>query len=67
MFKAGEAIDRTKKGLSVPPHIAIGTPGRLKDVFLDKENTNISHVKTIVFDEADMAEGYFDDIDSFAL
>ena len=69
LFKAGEAIDRTKKGLSVPPHIAIGTPGRLKDVFLDKENTNISHVKTIVFDEADMlmAEGYFDDVDSFAL
>ncbi len=69
LFKAGEEIKKSTKGLSVQPHIVIGTPGRLKDVIASEKALDLKHVKTVVFDEADMllAEGYFDDIDSFAL
>lgn len=69
LFKAGEEISNSTKGLSIQPHIIIGTPGRLKEVINNQNALNLKNIKTIVFDEADMllAEGYFDDIDAFAL
>lgn len=69
LFKAGEEIENSTKGLSIQPHIIIGTPGRLKDVIVNQKALDLKYIKTIVFDEADMllSEGYFDDIDSFAL
>lgn len=47
------------------PKLAIGTPGRLKDVLLNSK-ADISKIKTIVLDEADMLldEAYLDDISS---
>ena len=60
--------DRTSssQGLSVPPHIVIGTPGRLKDILTDSYKLDLHGVKTLVLDEADMLMelGYFDSIDS---
>lgn len=69
LLKSGEEIDNSIKGLSVAPHIIIGTPGRLSEVLAKQKALSLKYVKTIVFDEADMllAEGYFDEIDTFAL
>jgi len=64
LFKSGEERENSLKGLSVAPHILIGTPGRLKDV-LSQNVLSLSHVQTVVLDEADMLlkEGFFGDID----
>ena len=60
--------DRTSssQGLSIAPHIVIGTPGRLKDILSDSYELNLRNVKTLVLDEADMLMelGYFDSIDA---
>ena len=54
------------QGLTIQPHIVIGTPGRLKQVIADQQAIDLSNVKQVVFDEADMLlkEGYFNDIDT---
>lgn len=68
LFKSGEERENTLKGLSIAPHIIIGTPGRLADILKDG-TLSFKNVKTVVFDEADMLlrEGYFTEIDKFAL
>lgn len=68
LFKSGEERENTLKGLSIAPHIIIGTPGRLADILKDG-SLSLKQVKTIVLDEADMLlkEGYFAEIDKFAL
>lgn len=65
LFKSGEEREVTKKGLSIAPHIVIGTPGRLADIL--ENSLSLKDVKTVVFDEADMLlkEGYFTEIDKF--
>ena len=52
----------------VQPHIAIGTPGRIKDLFLTEGVLRIEHALMLVVDEADMTleYGFLDDIDAFA-
>ena len=69
LLKAGEELESSLQGLKIAPHIVIGTPGRLKDVLAVEHALALNNVKTVVFDEADMLlkEGYFDDIDTFAL
>lgn len=69
LLKSGEEIENSMKGLSISPHILIGTPGRLSEVLAQKHSTLLNNVKTIVFDEADMllSEGYFEEIDKFVL
>lgn len=68
LFKSGTEKENTLKGLSIAPHIIIGTPGRLADALKDGV-LSLKKVKTVVFDEADMLlkEGYFTEIDKFAL
>ena len=68
LFKSGTERENTTRGLSIAPHIVVGTPGRLADIF-DKNVLSMNHVKTIVLDEADMLlkEGFFPDIDRFVL
>ena len=63
LFKSGIEREESAQGLSVPPHIAIGTPGRLVDILAGK--VSLKHVNTIVLDEADMLlrEGFFSEID----
>ena len=68
LFKSGTERENSTKGLSVAPHVIIGTPGRLADIF-DQNILNLTFVKTVVLDEADMLlkEGFFPDIDRFVL
>ena len=53
---------------SSQPHIAIGTPGRIRDLFLNAAALRIEQAKILVVDEADMTleYGFLDDIDAFA-
>jgi len=69
LLKSGEERENSLKGLRIAPHIIIGTPGRLSDILFKEHSLALNNVKTIVLDEADMLlkEGYFDDIDTFAL
>ena len=50
------------------PHIVIGTPGRIKDLFLTSGVLRIDKADILVVDEADMTleYGFLDDIDAFA-
>lgn len=63
-------VAQNEAGQSVPPQMIIGTPGRLKDLLVDKSLFGLQNVRSIVLDEADMLLdlGYFDDIEAiFAL
>lgn len=59
--------DKTKvnEQLKVQPHIVIGTPGRLKDMFLDEKTLRLDTADIFVIDEADMTMeyGFLEDID----
>ena len=50
------------------PHIVIGTPGRIKDLFLNGGALRIDKASMLVVDEADMTleYGFLDKIDAFA-
>ena len=50
------------------PHIVIGTPGRIKDLFLNAGALRIDKASMLVVDEADMTleYGFLDEIDAFA-
>ena len=63
LFKSGIEREESAQGLSIPPHIAIGTPGRLADILVG--SVSLKSVNTIVLDEADMLlrEGFFGEID----
>ena len=63
LFKSGIEREESAQGLSIPPHIAIGTPGRLADILPGKVSLKL--VNTVVLDEADMLlrEGFFGEID----
>lgn len=50
------------------PHIVIGTPGRIKDLFLNGGGLRLDKARILVVDEADMTleYGFLDEIDAFA-
>lgn len=50
------------------PHIVIGTPGRIKDLFLEAGALRIDKADILVVDEADMTleYGFLNEIDAFA-
>lgn len=66
LFTSSEDKTQNTEGLSIAPHIVIGTPGRLRDILSDEYGLNLRGVRFLVMDEADMlAEmGYFEDIDA---
>ncbi len=69
LFIGGQDRDREARQLSVSqPHIAIGTPGRIRDMFLDAGALRVDKAAVLVVDEADMTleYGFLDDIDAFA-
>lgn len=57
-----------KKILNQQPQIVIGTPGRIKDLFLEEGILRLDHADMLVIDEADMTleYGFLDTIDAFA-
>ena len=63
-------LDREKMADSIKtqPHLVIGTPGRIKDLFLDQEVLRVDTATTFVVDEADMTLefGFLEDIDAIA-
>lgn len=48
----GEKIDRQMSNLKRTTHIVVATPGRLIDL-IERGSLDISHVKTVILDEAD--------------
>ncbi|PQJ78299.1 DEAD/DEAH box helicase [Polaribacter porphyrae] len=48
----GEKIDRQMNNLKRTTHVVVATPGRLIDL-IERGSVDISHVKTVVLDEAD--------------
>lgn len=59
--------DKKRNSLSItnPPHIVIGTPGRLKDIF-NSNQLRVDTIQMFVIDEADMTleYGFIEDLDS---
>ncbi len=60
----GAPIERQLNALKKPTHIVVATPGRLIDL-LKREALNLSHVKTVILDEADemLSMGFKDELD----
>lgn len=63
-------IDKQKQsaGLKIQPHVVIGTPGRIKDLFLQEQTLRVEKASLLVVDEADMTLefGFLEDIDAIA-
>lgn len=55
-----------KKEGGLTPQIVIGTPGRMKDMFLDEKLLRLDTAKIMVIDEADMTMefGFLEDVDA---
>lgn len=60
----GEKIDIQIRNLQRPTQILVATPGRLTDL-LAREAVDLTHVKTVILDEADemLSMGFKDDLD----
>jgi ATP-dependent RNA helicase DeaD len=60
----GQPIERQIGALKRPTHIVVATPGRLIDL-LERKAVDLSHVKTIVLDEADemLSMGFKSELD----
>ena len=56
MFFGGVDIKEDEKRLQSPPHIVVGTPGRLNALVRDK-TLDLSHVKFFILDECDKMIG----------
>lgn len=63
VFGGANIVRQIKQLKNYPPHILVGTPGRLLD-HLQRGTVNLSHVKTLILDEADemLDMGFLDDI-----
>lgn len=63
-------MERTKMAdsLSVQPHLVIGTPGRIRDLFLDEGVLRVETARILIVDEADMTLefGFLEEVDAIA-
>lgn len=68
LITGGMEKTRMNDSLKVQPHVIIGTPGRIRDLFLQEQTLMLQHVKILVVDEADMTLefGFLEDIDVVA-
>ncbi len=61
-------IEKSKmvESLKSQPHVVIGTPGRIKDLFLEESVLRVDTARILVIDEADMTLefGFLDDVDA---
>ena len=66
LITGGVDKQRMSEQLRRQPHIVIGTPGRMKDLFLNEQTLRLDSAKTFVVDEADMTLefGFLEDIDA---
>lgn len=68
LITGGIEKTRMNESLKVQPHIVIGTPGRIKDLFLNDQTLRVDTASIFVVDEADMTLefGFLEDIDNIA-
>lgn len=68
LITGGIEKTRMNDSLKVQPHIVIGTPGRIRDLFLNEQTLRLDNVSMFVVDEADMTLefGFLEDIDIVA-
>ncbi|MGL5978765.1 MAG: DEAD/DEAH box helicase [Erysipelotrichaceae bacterium] len=68
LITGGIERSRMTSALKVQPHIVIGTPGRIKDLFLTDQSLRVEKAGIFVVDEADMTleYGFLEDIDAIA-
>lgn len=68
LITGGMEKTRMSDSLKVQPHIVIGTPGRIRDLFLNEQTLRLDNVGIFVVDEADMTLefGFLEDIDVVA-
>lgn len=63
-------IDKQKMmdSLKQQPHIVVGTPGRIKDLFVDESVLRVDTADILVVDEADMTMefGFLEEVDAIA-
>lgn len=66
LITGGVDKQRMSEQLKVQPHIVIGTPGRMKDLFLSEQSLRLDSASIFVVDEADMTLefGFLEDIDA---
>ena len=65
LVTGGMDRDKMSEQLQKDPHIVIGTPGRIKDMFVKQAVLRLDQADFIVVDEADMTFefGFLDDVD----
>ena len=68
LISGGMEKSKMNESLKVQPHIIIGTPGRIRDLFLNEQTLLLQNVEILVVDEADMTLefGFLEDIDVVA-
>lgn len=68
LITGGIEKSKMNESLKNQPHVIIGTPGRIRDLFLNDQTLLLQHVKLLVVDEADMTLefGFLEDIDVVA-
>ncbi|MDD2591356.1 MAG: DEAD/DEAH box helicase [Erysipelotrichaceae bacterium] len=68
LISGGTNRQKVSRKLSTQPHIVIGTPGRIKDLFLTDESLLVNTAKIMIVDEGDMTleYGFLEDIDAIA-
>ncbi len=68
LISGGREKSKMNESLKVQPHIVIGTPGRIRDLFLNEQTLLLQNVDILVVDEADMTLefGFLEDIDVVA-
>ncbi len=65
LVTGGMDRDKMNEKLKSNPHIVIGTPGRIKDMFVDQAVLRLDQADIIIVDEADMTFefGFLDEVD----
>lgn len=64
LYTSEAETSQNEEGSTIPPQMIIGTPGRIKELLVDKHIFTLQNVKTVVLDEADMLLdlGFFEDV-----
>ncbi len=65
LYTSEDEVTQNLEGSSIPPHLIIGTPGRMKDVLLSRHLFSLQNVRYFILDEADMLLdlGFMNDVE----
>lgn len=68
LITGGMEKSKMNESLKQQPHIVVGTPGRIKDLFLNEQTLRVDTAEILVIDEADMTLefGFLEDVDEIA-